>query len=259
VAGARTSDAQRSLRAKAEYPTRPVLDAVLFDWGDTLMHWAWEPELLEEGHRAGLAAIGLEPDTRVTERFREAYLPLLAAPGVLEEVEYPGLVRRLLGEVGIEADDAGLAAFLEAEHAAWQPARQLGATTHALLESLRARGLKLGLVSNAIDPPWLLHRDLEQLGVRERLDAAVFSSEVGWRKPHPAIFERALELLDVAPERALFVGDSLANDVAGARALGMRTVQAVWFNAEEDPDAPEPDYRAFTQMDVLNIAKRLSP
>jgi len=71
--------------------------------------------------------------------------------------------------------------------------------------------------------------------------------------------ERALELLDVAPERALFVGDSLANDVAGARALGMRTVQALWFNADEHAEGGEPDYRAFTQMDVLNIAKRLSP
>lgn len=235
-----------------------MLEAVLFDWGDTLMRWAWEPELLEEGHRAGLESIGRDPDPRITARFRDAYVPLLGAPGVLEEVEYPGLVRRLLREVGIEGDDAMLAAFLEAEHAAWQPARQLGATTHALLEALRERGLKLGLVSNAIDPPWLLHRDLEQLGVRQRLDAAVFSSEVGWRKPHPAIFERALELLGVAPERSLFVGDSLANDVAGAGALGMKTVQALWFNAEEDAGATEPDYRAFTQMDVLNIVRRLT-
>src|SRR5919198_1393789 len=197
VPGARASDPQRSFRAKAQYPTRPVLEAVLFDWGDTLMRWAWEPELLEEGHRAGLESIGREPEPRVTARFRDAYLPLLGAPGVLEEVEYPGLVRRLLGEVGIEADDAMLAAFLEAEHAAWQPARQLGPTTHGLLEALRERGLKLGLVSNAIDPPWLLHRDLEQLGVAERLDVAVFSSEVGWRKPHPAIFEAALSRLGV--------------------------------------------------------------
>src|SRR5207253_1592699 len=112
---------------------------------------------------------------------------------------------------------------------------------------------------NAIDPPWLLHCDLEQLGVRERLDVAVFSSEVGWRKPHPAIFERALELLGgIAPERTLFVGDSLANDVAGAAAFGMTTVQALWFVADEDPGAPEPDYAAFTQMDVLNIVKRVS-
>src|SRR2546426_338935 len=86
-------------------------------------------------------------------------------------------------------------AFLEAEHDAWQPARMLASTTHALLETLRDRGLRTGLVSNAFDPPELLHRDLARLGVAERLDVAVFSSEVGRRKPDPLIFERALEAL----------------------------------------------------------------
>ena len=235
-----------------------MLQAVLFDWGDTLMRWAWEPELLAAGHDAGLRAIGHEPVPAMTERFRDAYLPLLWVPGTLEEVEYPGLVRTLLTEEGIEVTDDELDAFLEAEHAAWQPARMLASTTHALLETLRERGLKLGLVSNALDPPHLLHRDLRQLGVADRLDAAVFSSEVGFRKPHPAIFERALDLLQVEPSDALFVGDSLPNDVAGASALGMRTCQALWFRAEEDEEQPEPDFRAFTQMDVLTVVLRLS-
>jgi putative hydrolase of the HAD superfamily len=234
-----------------------VLEAVLFDWGDTLMQWTWRDELLAAGHVAGLEAIGRAPLPALTDRFREAYMPLLFQPGVLEEVEYPQLVRDVLAEFEIELTGDELDRFLEAEHAAWAPARALASTTHALLEALRDRGLKLGLVSNAVDPPWLLHRDLEQAGVGERLDAAVFSSEIGWRKPHPAIFERALELLGVAPERAIFVGDSLVNDVGGAAAMGMRTVQAVWFRADAAPEAPEPDFRAFTQMDVLTIAVRL--
>lgn len=235
-----------------------MLEAVLFDWGDTLMRWAWQPELLEAGHAAGLAALGLEPRPELTARWRDAYLPLLWVPGTLEEIEYPALVRRLLEESGIDADEARLETFLEAEHAAWRPARQLASTTHALLEALRDRGLRLALVSNAVDPPALLHRDLEQLGIAERLDAAVFSSEVGWRKPHPALFEHALAALGVEPAAALFVGDTLAADVAGAGALGMTTCQALWFRADEDAGAPEPDYRAFTQMDVLAVAKRLS-
>ena len=235
-----------------------MLEAVLFDWGDTLMRWEWQPELLDAGHAAGLRALGREPLSALTTHFRDAYLPLLYQPGVLEEVEYPGLVRRLLAESGIEVSGDELELFLEAEHAAWQPARQLASTTHALLETLHERGLKVGLVSNALDPPRLLHRDLEQLGVAERLDVAVFSSEVGWRKPHPAIFERALEAVGVEPPAALFVGDTLATDVAGATALGIPTCQAVWFRADEDANAPEPDFRAFTQMDVLTVVRRLS-
>src|SRR5437879_730810 len=137
-------------------------------------------------------ALWHEPVPAMTERFREAYLSAFFAPGVVEEVEYPAQVRQLLGEFEIEVSDEELARFLEAEHTAWSPARQLADTTHALLESLRERGLKVGLVSNAFDPPALLHRDLEQLGVAERLDAAVFPSEAGRRTPDPAILRRAV-------------------------------------------------------------------
>ena len=237
-----------------------MLEAVLFDWGDTLMQFAYSPELVSAGQRAGLAAIGradLPRADEVTERFREEYEPLFWVPGTIEEIEYPNLVRRLLAGFGVEIDDAELDRFLEAEHRAWDPARILAAHTHPLLESLRAHGLKLGLVSNAFDPGWLLHGDLEQMGLAQRLDFSVFSSEVGTRKPHPAIFERALEALGVEPGRALFVGDRLYEDIRGAAEVGMTTVQALWFRADENPDGAEPDHQAFTQLDVLNITRRL--
>jgi HAD superfamily hydrolase (TIGR01549 family) len=203
-----------------------VLEAVLFDWGDTLMQFAYSPELVAAGHRAGLAAIGrdgLPAEDALTERFREHYEPLFWAPGTIEEIEYPQLVRRLLGDFGFELND-----------------------------------VKLGLVSNAFDPGWLLHRDLEQMGLAQRLDFSVFSSEVGKRKPHPAIFEHALAVLGVEPTRALFVGDRLYEDVRGAAEVGMTTVQALWFRADEHPEGAEPDHRAFTQLDVLNVVRRLT-
>ena len=237
-----------------------MLDAVLFDWGDTLMQFAYDPDLVAAGHRAGLEAIGngdLPDVERVTSHFREQYEPLFWVPGTVEEIEYPGLVRELLENFGVSVDDEQLGRFLQAEHAAWEPARLLAADTHALLESLRSHGLKLALVSNAFDPGWLLQRDLEQMGLAERLDFAVFSSEIGKRKPHPEIFRRALDAIGAEPEHALFVGDRLYEDIRGAGELGMTTVQAVWFRADEHPDGREPDHQAFTQMDVLNIARRL--
>src|SRR5438477_7244918 len=219
------------------------------------MRWAHDDALLDAGHRAGLEALGRDdglPEVEaLTAHFVEHYVPLFWVPGSIEEIEYPGLVRRLLGEFHIEVDDEELGRFLEAEHAAWNPARQLGATSHALLDSLRDQGLRLGVVSNAFDPGWLLHRDLEQMGLAERLDFSVFSSEVGTRKPHPAIFERALAALDVRAEDALFVGDRLYEDVRGAGQLGMTTVQAMWFRADEHPDGGDPDFQAFTPMAVL--------
>ena len=238
-----------------------MVDAILFDWGDTLFHFRYEEALLEAGWEAGLAAIGrdgLPEHARAAARFREEYVPLLWQPGSVEEVEYPGLVRDCLRGLGAELDDDELRRFLEAEHAAWQPARMLGDSTHALLDSLRERGLKTGLVSNAFDPPDLLHADLAQMGLAGRLDVAVFSSETGKRKPHPLIFETALGRLGVEPGRALFVGDRRYEDVRGAKELGMATVQAFWFRADDDERGLDADFEAFTQMDVLNAVRRLN-
>jgi putative hydrolase of the HAD superfamily len=238
-----------------------VLRAVLFDWGDTLFHFAYDEELLEAGWEAGLATLdrdGLPGPDETAARFREQYLPLLFVPGALDEVEYPGMIRELLEGFGVEVDDGALDRFLAAEHAAWEPARQMGAQTHALLDSLRDRGLATGLVSNAFDPGWLLHGDLASMGLAERLDAAVFSSEIGKRKPHPAIFEAVLSRLGVAPEETLFVGDRRYEDVRGAKELGMTTVLALWFRADDDERGLDPDFEAFTPMDVLNVVRRLT-
>jgi putative hydrolase of the HAD superfamily len=235
-----------------------VLEAVLFDWGETLVHWEWDVDVLEAGHTAGLRAIGRGPLPELAARFQESYLPLFDVPGTLEELGYEGVVTRLLAEAGIDADPAQVSRFIEAEHETWLPAHQLASTTHALLEALRERGFKLGIVSNAFDPPALLHRDLERFGIAERIDAVAFASETGARKPDPAIYRRVLDELGVAGENALFVGDSLSLDLAGAKALGMRTCQALWFRADDDAGAPEPDFQAFTQMDVLTAVRRLS-
>jgi putative hydrolase of the HAD superfamily len=234
-----------------------VLEAVLFDWGHTLMDWTWDDALLEEGHRAGLAAIGAPVDKApaLSERYRNE--SRLFAWEVPEEVEYPALARELLAEIGVGVDDQQLERFLIAEHAAWAPARKLASMSLALLDAIRERGLKTGLVSNSMDPGWILLRDLEAMGLADRLDVAVFSSDVGLRKPRPEIFRRALDELGVAPERTLFVGDRLREDIGGAHALGMRTVQALWFRAEENENGTEPDFRAFTQLDVLNAVRRL--
>src|SRR5919198_1921249 len=225
------------------------------------MEFRYDEELMDAPFRDGLAALdrdALAPADEIRAHFREHFEPLFWVPGTVEEIEYPGMIRDALAHFGVEVSDEELGRFLEAEHAAWQPARQMGDSTHALLDSLRERGLKTGLVSNAFDPGWLLHNDLDRMGLGERLDVAVFSSEVGKRKPDETIFLAALEPLAVAPERALFVGDRRYEDVRGAKRVGMKTAQAFWFRADEDERGLDPDYEAFTPMDVLNIVRRLT-
>ena len=76
-------------------------------------------------------------------------------------------------------------------------------------------------------------------------------------KPEPGIFSLALDRLGVDPLDAVFVGDRLETDVQGAANVGMTTVQALWFRADDTPGI-EPDFMAFTPMDVLNAVRRLA-
>ncbi len=87
------------------------------------------------------------------------------------------------------------------------------------LEALRRCGLKLGLVSNT-------SRDLAEFVVHHRLDvdAWVSSRSLGKVKPSPVVFWAALDLLQVEPREAVMVGDSLRDDVEGARAAGLRAL-----------------------------------
>jgi putative hydrolase of the HAD superfamily len=237
-----------------------VLRAVLFDWGGTLMNDEWSDEIALEGHTAGLAALGRAglPDAEAFTRYlREHESELFPLAGE-DEIDISAVMAGSFRDQGVELTDDDVRLFLQAAHDVWFSHYVLADSTHALLEALRARGLKLALVSNTASPQWLLQPMFERQGIAERVDAIVLSSEVGKRKPHPAIFERALSELQVDASDALFVGDRLEADVLGASRIGMKTIQAVWFRADEGPAGVDPDYHAFTQMDVLNVVERLT-
>ena len=89
------------------------------------------------------------------------------------------------------------------------------------LRTLKDSGFRLGLISNSHRPlaSFQSHFELEGL-----ISVTVSSSDHGFMKPHPSIFRAALELMQVPPDEAVMVGDSLAHDVAGARQAGMRGI-----------------------------------
>jgi putative hydrolase of the HAD superfamily len=227
-----------------------VVEAVLFDWNNTLVQFTWDDELLAEGHRAGLRAIGRDDEpTAFTGRYRERVIER----GTPDE-SYESLLHELLPETSDEQIDA----FVDAEHDAWAPAFQTLGAAQALLEALRSRGIKTGVILNSWpDPGRVLRADIERAGLTGLLDTIVISSEVGMRKPDPGIFRLALDELGVEPHDAMFVGDRLDTDVQGAAAVGMTTAQALWFRADDTPGI-EPDFMAFTPMDVLNAVRRLA-
>lgn len=215
----------------------------------------WSDEIALEGHAVGIAALsreGLPTAEELTLHLTENF-PIAGE----DEIDIAAVMHSSFAHHGVELSDHDVRLFLQSAHDVWASYYSLAASTHALLEALRNRGLRLALVSNTASPDWLLRPVLERQGLVERVDAIVLSSEVGKRKPHPVMFERALAELEVRSEEALFVGDRLDADVFGASRVGMQTVQAVWFRADDVQIETEPDFQAFTQMDVLNVVDRL--
>jgi FMN phosphatase YigB (HAD superfamily) len=208
-----------------------MLEAVFFDWSNTLVRFEWDDALVEAGHRAALG----HDDPAFTARWREL---------LLGDTHGRRPYAELLTELGVEDPDA----FIDAEHAAWRSAYSVLSMAPALLEMLRERGLKTALVADPWpDPERVLLGDVEALGFARLLDAVAFGEDR---------FERVCTELGIDPSAVLFVGDSLA-DVQIAARLGMTTAQALWFTADDIPEI-EPDFQVFTAVDIVSIARRLT-
>ena len=194
-----------------------MLSAVLFDVDFTLAKPG--PDLGPEGYRRLGERFGLELDPARYDVARAAAVAELKRHPELDHDEEiwvaftVEIVRRMGGE------GASVRACAAEMVAAWEHSHNFELYDDAVpvLRALRAHGLKLGLVSNT-------SRDLGHFVSHHGLDVdvAVSSGRFGKTKPHPSIFEHVLDGLGVAPADAAMVGDSVEDDVDGARRLGMR-------------------------------------
>ncbi|MCP2013325.1 putative hydrolase of the HAD superfamily [Deinococcus sp. HSC-46F16] len=119
---------------------------------------------------------------------------------------------------------------------------------HQVLRELRARGLRLGIVTNGWEEAQT--RCLEGCGLSGLVDDVVISKVVGLSKPAPAIYRLALDRLGVTAAQTWFVGDSPRNDVWGPMQVGLRTAYLPTGQglAGETPDVVLRDLR-----DVLTL------
>jgi putative hydrolase of the HAD superfamily len=237
----------------------PPLEAVLFDYGDTLVSFENAEATFLASQRVFLDAlpapgIELEPfHERVTELLRAEFERTAAD---YREVDYAGLVREALAERGVDPPTEDLRAAIVAQIHAWNPARKLHPKAHEVLDELRADGLRVGYVSNTFDPPEVLLEVIRSEGMLERADAVVLSSEVGYRKPSPVIYEEALRRMGAAGPSTLFVGDRVLEDVIGPGREGMSTCLATWFRVDGGDHALA-DAVAGDLPDVLGVVDRL--
>jgi putative hydrolase of the HAD superfamily len=208
------------------------LQAVLFDVDFTLCRPG--PELSADRYARIAARHGITLDTSRYDDAREAaVLNLKRHPELLhdESIWHRFTEEIFIGMGGPEALASGCATEIEE---GWGVSEnfELFEDVLPVLDELRGARLKIAVVSNGI-------RDLTEFVSHHRLDvdAIVDSRSHGRVKPHPTIFQAALDALDVPAAEAVMVGDSLEEDVEGARALGMR---AILIDREErHPDVEE--------------------
>ncbi|MEX2555120.1 MAG: HAD family hydrolase [Actinomycetota bacterium] len=224
--------------------------AVLFDFGHTLVDFARTEEALRDAYGvvrdrlAGWVEDRAPPDVdELVERIAGAVDAMVGrsyAERRLEELDQISLFAEAFAAIGYELPPELLLEVAEIDHDSFSHSLVAPESTLSTLGTLKDMGLRLGLVSNVSLFPHRMRGDLESLGLAQLLHGAVFSSEVGVRKPDPRIFVQALRQIGGEAASAVFVGDRLNDDVVGAQAVGMRTILTREFR-QEDPGDIEPD------------------
>jgi 2-haloalkanoic acid dehalogenase type II len=218
-------------------PTR----AVLFDFGGTLYDYATLAAgdlecLLSLVRWAGIEA---EPDAlRRAQRdaMRQVFQAYLPRRFYLHRDMFRDAAAAFVTSFGLEPTPDLLERYRQMQ---WELHRRDFALREGVIDTLRElrrRGLHIGMVSN-IDDDQLEHL-IEVAELREHFDSLLSSETAGSCKPDPGIFEEALRRAGCAPAEALFVGDTLAADVAGANRAGLRSV-LLWHRDSSPPPGGE--------------------
>jgi len=218
--------------------SRHATEAVFFDVDFTLIHPG--PTFQAEGYQRFCTRYGIQIDPTAFDGAVASASALLdqAQDAIYNPQIFIDYTAHIIERMGGAGDAvAPCAREIYEEWAACQHF-SLYEEVPDVLRSLHAAGLRIGLISNT-------HRCLESFQSHFDLDglfaAAVSSSLHGYMKPHPSIFETALQLVGVPAARAVMVGDSLKQDIEGAQALGMRGVlvcRSGRFTLPADNDVP---------------------
>ncbi len=250
----------------------PEITAVTFDLWQTLLVDNRELGLTRsnarlEGVRRVLADCGEEfTAERISEAYWECYRQCVAIREGLLDVSFPEQIA-----IFIENISSGLGKWLKPD--------TLAGITHVYadsfldypppahddaleaLQGVRAMGLRIGLISNTGMTPGSTFRTyLANTGMLDYFDTLTFSDEVKLSKPAEEIFLLTLRSLNAAPGQTVHVGDSIGNDVAGAKQCGLKTVWITGFSERGDLSDPatEPDETVDGLGAVVPAIKRLS-
>lgn len=231
----------------------PIIQAVLFDLGGTLLHYEQPPDNTFEAMngralRAFLKiAMGegvrvADPDLAIRAVARMGAALDAKAKRTHHSNQAEIVIREGLEAVGVRVPDRvfddAMQAYYELISAFVAP---IEGDAPAVLKRLTDQGRLLGLVSNTLWAPEIHDADLQRFGLLAYLPVRVYSSRAGYIKPDERIFRQALDRFDVAPAEAVFVGDRLDVDIAGPQKIGMRAILLASPYRTEASDEIAPD------------------
>ena len=195
------------------------LDHTLFDFDTSELH-AFE---------AALAVVGIDEHAAHFPTYQRLNTALWAAAerGEIRSSQIRNLrFEQLCVELGLDADQATVAAMADAFVHGLGAAGDLYPGVLDVLDTVRAAGAAMAIVSNGLGE--VVRARVDRLALAGRFDAVIVSSEVGSSKPAPGIFDATFAALgEPDPATALMIGDSLTSDIAGGAAYGLATA---WLN-----------------------------
>jgi len=235
-------------------------DTVLFDLGSTLINYdnaSWD-ELGRLGCAnacpllKGIAEVEVTPE-RLWDEFHYAIDRMAVGHNEdFTEIDLTVVTNEILTKLGITSLDGLANRFINAYYQPITTQVSLLPGAREVLSRFKGAGVKIGLVSNTIFPANFHRQEMTRFGIFDCFDFMIFSSEFKFRKPKPEIFLKALELAKTKPERAIFVGDRLVEDIGGPQAVGIRGV----LKRVDDRDytAPIEPYKTITELrELLDI------
>jgi 2-haloalkanoic acid dehalogenase type II len=233
--------------------------AVLFDFGGTL----YDYRTLQAGDRECLLALarwsGIEADEAAIagaqrDAMRRVFQSYLPRRYYLHRDMFRDAAAATLESLGAVPDEAHLQRFRQMQWDCHRRDFALRAGVIETLQALRARGLHIGMVSNIDEDQ--LHHLIDVAGLRSHFDSLLSSEAAAACKPDPAIFSEALRRAACRPQEALFVGDTLAQDVAGAHRAGIRSV-LIWHRDDKPPpgDGVTPDHVIRRIPELLDLIR----
>lgn len=217
-----------------------MIKAILFDFGNTLVSTELDWEVIIEQNITSLLAYLDSVEIKVDkESFGQAFLQIRKenfekADVELREYTAEESLAQMLEKIGIK--DIKQNILEKAVDAFFAPEQNLYPVfpeVPEVLTKLKNRGYKLAIVSNATSGR-LIKKAAAGRDLSKYFETIVVSADVGYRKPHPKIYQIALDFLNEKAEETVMVGDLLEVDIIGAQKLGMKTILAKFIAKQEN-------------------------